>query len=229
MQSFMAMPHPSNIYQSPLARYSYDKHVEFLPGDTLDTLCVFSSKQKGKLTEFGDSTEDEMCYVFFTYYPVVHDFYSCVNMGTGQYCQTYQTSELSEKVGDCDIDNFWSEELPNLAVQLSELCDTDSCLPDCKEAIVKAREGLCLQPWTAQIIEPLATEDSHREAITLLHTCDTELYDMGSYNDTSKTENKNRFEEVDMESCMFDVGGASTVLGTCKTLLLAIACVFFLY
>jgi hypothetical protein len=52
-----------------------------MPGDTLITRCVFDSSKRDKVTKFGPSSYDEMCFNFMLYYPAQPVFDMCVGFG----------------------------------------------------------------------------------------------------------------------------------------------------
>ena len=62
-----------------------DPPVVLQPGDELKMNCKFKTKTKNDITFFGESTSDEMCLVFFAYYPKTN-FRSCVSYGALDLC-----------------------------------------------------------------------------------------------------------------------------------------------
>jgi hypothetical protein len=45
-------------------QHSYDTTTVIMPGDSLTTTCTYSEP-----AQFGETTNDEMCYFFTLYYP----------------------------------------------------------------------------------------------------------------------------------------------------------------
>ncbi|KAJ3081408.1 hypothetical protein HK102_002360 [Quaeritorhiza haematococci] len=64
-------------YQSSSPPHPRNKQI--LPGDSLITTCTFDSTSRNTTTKWGESTEEEMCVNFITYYPAVR-MTGCMSM-----------------------------------------------------------------------------------------------------------------------------------------------------
>ena len=60
--------------------------VEFRPGDSIVVNCTYQSTNQTSVVRWGESTSDEMCYAFLTYYPVNPQFSVCSNWRSVDYC-----------------------------------------------------------------------------------------------------------------------------------------------
>jgi hypothetical protein len=188
---------------------SYESPVEFRPGDTLQIKCVYNSEGQSDITRYGDGMSEEMCYGFFTYYPISDSFHTCVAYGTGPYCPTYE-SELDEIVGDCNATLWGDTRLPGITEELLGACEMLRCKDGCIEVVQKARQDLCLLDWVAVITEPLVSSygsPDQKKAMQLLHSCDREIYLSDASNETPKDED--RYEEKEGMQCPFTGEGTT--------------------
>jgi Copper type II ascorbate-dependent monooxygenase, C-terminal domain len=55
----------------------FEKPFEILPGDRLNTHCIFDTTGRTTDTEFGAGSQDEMCIDFLMYYPKVDNAQAC--------------------------------------------------------------------------------------------------------------------------------------------------------
>ncbi|WAR31781.1 DOPO-like protein [Mya arenaria] len=55
-------------YNSPVF-YEYEDPITVRPGDELHTTCVWQSLDKTKTVNYGEGTQEEMCFAFLIYYP----------------------------------------------------------------------------------------------------------------------------------------------------------------
>lgn len=49
--------------------HTFQEPIKVLPGDQIKTSCVYSTMSRSQNVRFGDSTSDEMCLGFLTYFP----------------------------------------------------------------------------------------------------------------------------------------------------------------
>ncbi|CAF1307283.1 unnamed protein product [Rotaria sordida] len=60
------------------------KPIQLYPGDAFYTRCVYNTMNKNIITLGGESTKQEMCLHFFSYYPRMPDLSVCLNLMTPQ-------------------------------------------------------------------------------------------------------------------------------------------------
>ncbi|KAK7475234.1 hypothetical protein BaRGS_00033538, partial [Batillaria attramentaria] len=127
-------------YDSPQTQ-EYITPIEVLPGDELKTTCHFNSMTRSKTTTFGDSTQQEMCFGFLTYYPehALADK-SCISFGSLSFCEP-------NSFKGCDWNRFWAEIGP-FWYAVTTNCVYHTCYPECKETILaeQRRKPVPCQP-----------------------------------------------------------------------------------
>jgi len=125
-------------YDTPI-QFPQDPPLEFLPGDEFHTVCHFKSTSRDDWTEFGDGTNDEMCFGFVTYYPKIPDL--------GRGCTQYMSHSLCGGNGRNDEDGmflgcnqtwFWREDvIQGFLTPLASVCDPTgmTCTEGCRNML----------------------------------------------------------------------------------------------
>nr|KAG5692212.1 hypothetical protein BaRGS_009812 [Batillaria attramentaria] len=128
---------------------------------------------RSKTAEFGDSTQQEMCFGFLTYYPaqaVSED--SCSSFRNFSYCD-------ASTLNGCDPGKFWREVGP-LWANISSTCSFHSCFPECKELILAQRKkNPCLANSDfMKHVKTWALSKYHQGTMIMakLASCDVEIY-----------------------------------------------------
>ncbi|KAK7114204.1 hypothetical protein V1264_000302 [Littorina saxatilis] len=164
-------------YDSPRT-YQFEPPLEVLPGDRIVTKCHYKSPKRGITTFYGDETLDEMCYIFFTYYPfqnmpspfcLAHDEWVYCDPATRKGCQ------------QDDIGKFFTGfNNTELYQNITTRCEHFSpCITECKEAILTARASdPCLaDPASWRILSnSLASSPDFNTFRAHLASCQVELY-----------------------------------------------------
>ncbi|XP_050414252.2 uncharacterized protein LOC126828504 [Patella vulgata] len=160
-------------YDNPIV-YKFQEPLELLPGDTISTTCIYNSVHKIEATHFGDSTSDEMCFGFLTYYPKEHImFSSCTSWKSVPSCvvskgMTYKGCNLSNFLR---LRNF---EFILLFHKFRKLCDI-SCSDTCLEVVDALRLVPCMQGDFREYIADLTKHiEQFRQFFTILKLCSKE-------------------------------------------------------
>ena len=96
--------------------------------------CTFKSTSHSSTVYFGDSTQDEMCFAFVSYYPA-HPFVKCVQIGDITMCHNKTNSD---ELGGCTLSPNPTQggtdpKQRATFLQLGSKCDTTgkTCTSDC--------------------------------------------------------------------------------------------------
>ncbi|KAK7475231.1 hypothetical protein BaRGS_00033535 [Batillaria attramentaria] len=162
----------------------YITPIEVLPGDELKSTCHFNSMTRSKTTTFGDSTQQEMCFGFLTYYPeqALADK-SCISFGSLSFCEPNSFKGCDWNRFRAEIGPFWNAVTTN--------CAYHTCYPECKETILaEQRRNPCLanrdlvsffKKWT------LPRAERGMEFLAKFVSCDVELYGASNVGDSITT------------------------------------------
>ena len=60
--------------------FRFDQEIEVRPGDTIKHICQFQSRDRDDWTFRGQAATDEMCHIYFVYYPEQR-LSECFNQG----------------------------------------------------------------------------------------------------------------------------------------------------
>jgi len=126
-------------YNTPL-QFNFDTPIEFDAGDEIKVTCEYQSLNKTTTTNFGEGTQDEMCFGFITIYPAVVGFDTCSQWKDLPTCSinTYVT------YSGCDLGTF-----SILMDAISKVCD-GTCSKACKVLINGFRATGC---WDSEVGE----------------------------------------------------------------------------
>ncbi|XP_064598116.1 DBH-like monooxygenase protein 1 homolog [Liolophura sinensis] len=133
------------FYESPNL-YVFEPPVEFLPGDEWQTECVYQTaygfRKRNYTIYYGDSTQDEMCYTFFTYYPRIPNLKACDQIGDIDLCETWNQR-------GCDWRRMQAVRLDVMSnAEYAKHCDVISgthCTPQCMAALRPLLDDGCMQ------------------------------------------------------------------------------------
>ncbi|ESO98732.1 hypothetical protein LOTGIDRAFT_158680 [Lottia gigantea] len=129
-------------YDNPKT-FRYDKPIELFPGDTIKTTCTYNSLSKNTTTYFGDSTTDEMCFGFITYFPKQNlNISLCTSWKSIPMCvirsgQSYNGCYLQEFLKFSEARFMW------LFNAVMEFCDKQ-CSTQCLEVVEEIETLPCL-------------------------------------------------------------------------------------
>lgn len=184
----------------------YDPPVEVRPGDEIEIECVYRSKHQETDTYWGAATADEMCYVFFMYYPHEPDFTQCVAYRDEYSCPVANIKPDWQKLAEnCTLWTFLtSPDVTTLLVELENTCDSSSgCTNDCQQVIDELYSYPCLDKSVAPLLERVVEGyyDIHPELlpkgtptltgpklVKLLHVCDKDYNTENTYTYNDKHE-----------------------------------------
>jgi hypothetical protein len=132
----------------------FDPPIEVLPGDEIRSRCVYDSRSSDHITYFGQGSYDEMCIIFFTYYPLNEHFDSCANFHDYTLCSLEDRLPEEEKRGflgerpECDWTAFQTNStIAALWGQIAMHCDEKGamCYEACRPVVQKLLENPCMQ------------------------------------------------------------------------------------
>jgi len=84
--NYELIPNETYSYNTP-KNFVFPKPVEYKIGDEIKMNCNYNTQKSKDTIYFGESTQDEMCYAFFEYYPANSGYSFC--MGFGEFsCET---------------------------------------------------------------------------------------------------------------------------------------------
>uniref|UniRef100_A0A1I8HY55 DBH-like monooxygenase protein 1 n=2 Tax=Macrostomum lignano TaxID=282301 RepID=A0A1I8HY55_9PLAT len=104
-------------YDTPIV-FEYQQPIDYLPGDEIRTDCYYSTAKTNRSVYWGESTQEEMCYSFFQYFP--HNRTKaqswpnvdlCTSFGKIDYCVTGLQSVKEYIVDGCDVKTLQSGQL----------------------------------------------------------------------------------------------------------------------
>nr|UQI50305.1 dopamine beta-hydroxylase isoform X1 [Chiton albolineatus] len=131
------------FYESPNV-YVLDPPVEILPGDEWITECVYQSaygfRKRNFTVYYGDSTQDEMCYTFFTYYPRIPRMKECDQIGDINLCKNWNQQ-------GCDWRRMESQRINVMSnPDYHNYCDVtgDRCDPQCLTSLRPLLDDGCM-------------------------------------------------------------------------------------
>ncbi|KAK7462113.1 hypothetical protein BaRGS_00038485, partial [Batillaria attramentaria] len=158
-------------YDSPKTA-EYVTPIEVLPGDELKTTCHFNSMARSTTTTFGDSTQQEMCYGFLTYYPAqALTETECVSFRSFTYCD-------KSSLPNCDANKFWGEIGP-FWQNVTTSCAYHTCYPECKAVILAERKrNPCLanEDFVKHYKGALKHTHEQTQFLVKFTSCDAEIY-----------------------------------------------------
>ncbi|XP_046366878.2 tyramine beta-hydroxylase-like [Haliotis rufescens] len=129
-------------YDNPII-HKYDPQIEMLPGDSLKTTCVHRSTSRATTTVWGDGTNDEMCFGFFTFYPAENMPFVCVTYGDLELCSLNRG-----QLHGCNIPMMLNSSHPVRKGLMSKVLDNCSPLGDCRvecpAALAEVQQHPCL-------------------------------------------------------------------------------------
>ncbi|KAK7088602.1 MOXD1 homolog 1-like [Littorina saxatilis] len=173
-------------YDSP-KMYFFNDPIPVEPGDELKTTCDYSSTYKATTTFYGESTAEEMCYAFMSFYPFQSMQQSpfCTTWGSISGCdpETYhgclgqEEAKYYQDVGTLDIfHNVTSNCRP-----------FGPCTTECMDTILTARASdPCLtsgDPWDRLVTWGLSRNENGRNFLASLESCEIELYKLANDKD----------------------------------------------
>lgn len=174
---------PIYNYDSPVM-YFFDKPIPIEVGDELRTVCEFSSTYKTTTTFFGESTSEEMCYAFLSFYPFQA-------MKSEPFCTTYASlsycSPATFKGCTRELESKYFRDIGGLEIfhNVTSNCRPfGPCTVECMETILTAqRADPCLNSGDAwdRIVEfGLSTNANGKEFLASLESCEIELYKLAN-------------------------------------------------
>ncbi|PAA55375.1 hypothetical protein BOX15_Mlig001173g3 [Macrostomum lignano] len=104
-------------YNTPIV-FEYQQPIDYLPGDEIRTDCYYSTAKTNRSVYWGESTQEEMCYSFFQYFP--HNLTkshswpnidACSSFGKVDYCVVGLKSVEKYIVDGCDVKTLQSGQL----------------------------------------------------------------------------------------------------------------------
>lgn len=111
------IPMHSFDYDTPIV-YEYAQPIDYLPGDEIRTDCYYSTVGTNRSVYWGESTQEEMCYSFFQYFPhnrtkaqTWPNVDLCSSFGKIDYCVLGLKSVTEYLVDGCDIKSIQSGKL----------------------------------------------------------------------------------------------------------------------
>jgi len=96
--------------------------MKFMPGDELRIDCTYNSSQKSVATHYGESTSDEMCFGFISYYPADDNFTQCTQWRSAEVCSNVPVN--------CGLNDFNA-----LAAIVGKVCNPVNCSHTCQQVI----------------------------------------------------------------------------------------------
>lgn len=112
--------------------YGMRQPIKVLPGDALVTTCTYDTLSADATIVGGESTTDEMCLNFISFYPFVGTdadpalFSGCFSFENGIVTKNFESEfrfAIADQTGDTVVTNFESDPLQSFAA----CCQTDSC------------------------------------------------------------------------------------------------------
>ena len=122
------------------------------PGDELRTTCTFRSTFKDKTVQFGQGTQDEMCYAFITYYPAQRIRAGfCMNWKSIYRCRRY-LPKFKGLIGSCEWKQLLNSNDPvtqKLYTNVQKQCPNyetyRQCSSNCSKVAAMAVQHPCLK------------------------------------------------------------------------------------
>jgi len=129
-------------YDSPVLN-EYKTPITVHPGDELTTFCTFQSRSRSEVTTYGQGSYEEMCFVFFTFYPVEN--------ATETQCNQYGKVNLCGDYDSCDFETIFdvtNAKTKAMIDMILEHCDETgaTCKASCPAAVHEMRkENACIR------------------------------------------------------------------------------------
>jgi Copper type II ascorbate-dependent monooxygenase, C-terminal domain len=101
------------------------------PGDEIRVDCTYQSLGRNTSTKYGESTSDEMCYGFITYYPSADKFTLCNQWRTVNICSNVPLQ--------CDISSFYE-----MSATIYDTCGLNTCSKQCKLTVATLMSTGCV-------------------------------------------------------------------------------------
>jgi len=158
-------------YDSP-SIYEYPSPITVHPGDKLTTHCTFQSLSRTEVTNFGAGSYDEMCIVFFTFYPVENT--------TSTTCSQYGKINTCGDADQCEFAGLSDISHPTTKTMIEEImedCDAtgETCKPSCPAAVAEMkRENPCVR-YNWEYVQEAYTLTAHPSMLAFLkamESCD---------------------------------------------------------
>ncbi|ORY33880.1 PHM/PNGase F [Rhizoclosmatium globosum] len=80
-----------------------DPNAVIMPGDTLLTRCTYLPSSRSYTTRFGESTTNEMCFNFVTYYPAMPNIAVCLGSSQQQMAACSTQANLESLTGGSSL------------------------------------------------------------------------------------------------------------------------------
>lgn len=196
--------------------FEYPDPITLKPGDMVRTTCYFSAPDKKVTTFEGDSTSDEMCLGFLTFYPAT-------NITGPKECVTWRSLSWCDPLTShgCDLSNRnrFREGLSQTALyaNITTACKPfGPCTDECKAAIREARSREpCLvveDAWLLIKWDHLATMEHGRTLLASMESCELDLYKEDQHGRPSEgTPTGNNGGNTDSGRLADDQAGGSTL------------------
>ncbi|BFZ05647.1 hypothetical protein BsWGS_08691 [Bradybaena similaris] len=138
-------------YDSPVIN-TYTEPIRINPGDELRTTCVYKRTPTPNPVCWGESTSDEMCFGFITYFPVqnlTHPW--CTSVNNFPSCDRHFPALGKHPIGDCRWWEFRDPKHPETRDRLKNVfrtCfsaeDKIVCSPECQAVTRKIANHPCM-------------------------------------------------------------------------------------
>ncbi|BFZ05845.1 hypothetical protein BsWGS_08884 [Bradybaena similaris] len=136
---------PAYSYDSPV-EHKLDPEFELLPGDEITTTCVYNTLTSSRHVYYGESTSDEMCFGFITFYP--KDAISvdkCTSFGKYSQCQLESRTPM-DGCNFAEFLNFTNPTSAKIVQDVTKNCNLDGfCRLECRAVLNGLKEHPCLK------------------------------------------------------------------------------------
>ena len=175
------------------------------PGDVLRLRCTYKTTNRDMTIYYGDSTQDEMCYSFVTYYPFSRNFTTCVSLNNLALCNK---KPLKAQMGECDLAAFLtSAASKTMVADVLGHCDSAgiSCSSDCSDTFRKYEEQHACMRGDKALLYIIQLQRSTRASQNgdkfrnAYHSCKT----LNQASDTARIVSSEIFTIVSLTSLLF--------------------------
>ncbi|XP_052789490.1 dopamine beta-hydroxylase-like [Mya arenaria] len=169
-------------YNSPVY-YEYEDPITVRPGDELHTTCVWQSLDKTKTVNYGQGTQDEMCFAFLIYYPKENlRSKMCVSMRGLDHCEMWMNGNVRR---GCDFEKIFNPVDPDTVAMyeaVSEKCTPFVCREECLDYVRNLKQQPCFIGDVGDLLRTryLRDESTRNEVISFfaaIDSCDMELWE----------------------------------------------------
>ncbi|XP_052788198.1 dopamine beta-hydroxylase-like isoform X1 [Mya arenaria] len=168
-------------YNSPVV-YKYKNPITVRPGDELHTTCVWQSLDKTKTVNYGEGTQDEMCFAIFIYYPKENLLSEwCVSEWGLDFCEILMNGNV---IRGCDFGKMLNPADPVTVAMneaVAEKCTPFVCREECLDYVRTLKEQPCFIGDVEKMLRTryLSEESTRNEVISFfaaIDSCDKELW-----------------------------------------------------